>query len=117
MAHLVHQVTDGGNRCLRPRLLLPRHASMSSEYVPIWYTYFPVGSYQSVSEFWNNHPASEKCIPKGPTLGITYALAALNAIADWALGLLPFFIVWGLEMKKKTKFLVAGILAFAAMYV
>ncbi|KAF2025881.1 hypothetical protein EK21DRAFT_103588 [Setomelanomma holmii] len=68
-----------------------------------------------VNEFWNNHPASEKCLPKGPTLGITYALAAVNAAADWAFGTLPFFIVWDLEMKLKTKLLVAGILAFAAI--
>jgi hypothetical protein len=68
-----------------------------------------------VSAFWNEHPASSKCIAKGPTLGLTYALATVNALADWGLGLLPFFIVRGLEMTKKTKLLVAGILAFAAM--
>ncbi|OAL53642.1 hypothetical protein IQ07DRAFT_314914 [Pyrenochaeta sp. DS3sAY3a] len=68
-----------------------------------------------IHEFWNNHPASSKCLPKGPTLGITYALAAVNASADWALGILPFFIVWDLEMKRTTKLLVAGILAFAAI--
>ncbi|KAF2853217.1 hypothetical protein T440DRAFT_390525 [Plenodomus tracheiphilus IPT5] len=68
-----------------------------------------------IAEFWNNHPASDKCLPKGPTLGITYALAACNAAADWAFGLLPFCIVWGLEMKMKTKLLVAGILAVAAI--
>ena len=67
--------------------------------------------------FWNEHPASSKCIAKGPTLGISYALAAVNAMADWILGILPFFMVWGLElMKKKTKVLVSCILAFAAMY-
>jgi hypothetical protein len=69
-----------------------------------------------VFEFWINHPASEKCISHGPTLGITYALSAVNASADWALGTLPFFIVWDLNMKRTTKALVAGILAFAAMY-
>ncbi|KAJ4381705.1 hypothetical protein N0V86_003069 [Didymella sp. IMI 355093] len=68
-----------------------------------------------VSEFWNNHPASDKCIPAGPTKGISYALAAVNAAADWVLGTLPFFIVWDLQMKLKTKALVAGILAFAAI--
>ncbi|KAF3031873.1 hypothetical protein E8E12_001414 [Didymella heteroderae] len=67
------------------------------------------------SEFWNNHPASDKCLPAGPTKGITYALAAVNAAADWMLGTLPFFIVWDLQMKLKTKLLVAGILAFAAI--
>ncbi|XPS69423.1 hypothetical protein M3J07_001684 [Ascochyta lentis] len=68
-----------------------------------------------VSEFWNNHPASEKCISAGPTKGISYAIAAVNAAADWVLGTLPFFIVWDLQMKLKTKMLVAGILAFAAI--
>ncbi|KAF1845062.1 uncharacterized protein K460DRAFT_282288 [Cucurbitaria berberidis CBS 394.84] len=68
-----------------------------------------------ITEFWENHPASKKCLPKGPTLGITYALAVVNAAADWAFGTLPFFIVWDLEMKLKTKLLIAGILAFAAI--
>ncbi len=31
------------------------------------------------------------------------------------LGTLPLFIVWDLKMKRKTKVLVAGVLAFAAM--
>ncbi|KAF5853267.1 hypothetical protein GGP41_001836 [Bipolaris sorokiniana] len=68
-----------------------------------------------VSAFWEIHPASSKCIPKGPTLGISYALAAINAAADWILGLLPFWMVWGLNMKTKTKIVVACILAFAAI--
>lgn len=68
-----------------------------------------------VSEFWLNHPASNKCIPEGPTTGITYALGAVNAFADWSFGILPFFIVWDLQMNMRTKTLVAGILAFAAI--
>lgn len=68
-----------------------------------------------VSEFWNDHPASGKCIAKGPTLGLTYALAAVNASADWAFGALPLFIVWDLQANRKIKALVGGILAFAAI--
>ena len=68
-----------------------------------------------ISEFWLNHPASIKCIPEGPTTGITYALSAVNAFADWSFGILPFFIVWELQMNIRTKMLVAGILAFAAI--
>jgi hypothetical protein len=68
-----------------------------------------------VSEFWNNHPASSKCIPEGPTTGITYALGAVNAFADWAFGTLPIFIVWDLQMNLKTKIMTVAILAFAAM--
>jgi hypothetical protein len=69
----------------------------------------------AVSEFWTNHPASSKCIPALPTIGLTYALGSVNAFADWALGTLPIFIVWHLKMAKKTKAMVVGILAFAAM--
>merc|ERR1712029_623623 len=68
-----------------------------------------------ISEFWNNHPASAKCIAAGPTMGISYALSSVNAAADWTLGILPLFIVWGLQMRTKTKALVVGILAFAAI--
>ena len=68
-----------------------------------------------MSEFWKNHPASEKCIAKLPTIGITYALGAVNAFADWAFGILPIFIVWDLQMNRKTKIMVVAILAFAAM--
>jgi hypothetical protein len=78
-------------------------------------TSVPIPLTMVVNAFWNQHPASEKCLPKGPTLGITYALAAVNAAADWAFGTLPLFIVWDLKMKTKTKILVAGILAFAAI--
>lgn len=68
-----------------------------------------------ISEFWVNHPASGKCIAKGPTLGLTYSLAAVNAMADWVLGILPFFIVRGMNMDFKTKMSVIAILAFAAV--
>ncbi|KAH9862423.1 hypothetical protein J1614_011078 [Plenodomus biglobosus] len=68
-----------------------------------------------ISDFWNIHPASSKCLPKDPTLGVTYALSACNTATDWAFGLLPISIVWGLKMKMKTKLIVAGILAFAAI--
>ncbi|KAF2676079.1 hypothetical protein K458DRAFT_322826 [Lentithecium fluviatile CBS 122367] len=68
-----------------------------------------------VSEFWLNHPASSKCIPESPTTGITYALGAVNAFADWSFGTLPIFIVWDLQMNRKTKIMVVAILAFASI--
>ncbi|KAF2181548.1 hypothetical protein K469DRAFT_671295 [Zopfia rhizophila CBS 207.26] len=77
--------------------------------------YFFMAMFQCIpiSEFWNVHPATNKCIPKAPTTGITYALSAVNAFADWAFGTLPIFIVWDLQMNIRTKILVVSILAFA----
>jgi hypothetical protein len=69
----------------------------------------------AVSEFWNNHPASDKCVPKVATIDLSYAMAGVNAAADWSLGVLPLFIVWDLQMTTKTKILVSAILAFAAI--
>ncbi|KAJ4295635.1 hypothetical protein N0V90_007648 [Kalmusia sp. IMI 367209] len=81
------------------------------------FVYFFLVMFQCIPvyEFWNNHPASEKCLSTGPTLGITYALGIVNASADWAFGILPIFIVWSLQMNLRMKILTAGILAFAAM--
>lgn len=47
----------------------------------------------------------------------TYAASALNAVADWTFGTLPIFIVWGLNMNKRTKKIAVGVLSFAAMCV
>lgn len=68
-----------------------------------------------MTEFWNNHPSSDKCIPHGPTLALTYTFAAVNVTADWIFGTLPIFIVWDLPMNRRTKALVGGILTFAAI--
>lgn len=88
---------------------------MQPTYVDIFEPFPFTTDVVEASEFWNNHPASDRCLSAGPTKGITYALAAVNAAADWILGTLPFFIVWDLQMKAETKLLVAGILAFAAI--
>ncbi|KAL2005112.1 hypothetical protein VTN00DRAFT_2962 [Thermoascus crustaceus] len=45
----------------------------------------------------------------------TYAASALNAVADWTFGTLPIFIVWGLNMNKRTKKIAVGVLSFAAI--
>jgi len=46
---------------------------------------------------------------------LTYVVSVLNSVADWTFGLLPFFIVRKLQMKKQTKVLVVSILGFAAL--
>lgn len=109
------QCIPGKPQAQRPSRLRPSQLPDDMPAHGLNYCIGPPADFATVSEFWNNHPASSKCIAAGPTKGITYALAAVNAAADWALGTLPFFIVWDLQMKAKTKMLVAGILAFAAI--
>jgi hypothetical protein len=70
-----------------------------------------------VSAWWKIplDPKAGVCL--GPTivLATTYTASVINSFADWTFGILPFFIVKGLDMPKKQRRLVAGILAFAAL--
>ncbi|OCL05656.1 hypothetical protein AOQ84DRAFT_298511 [Glonium stellatum] len=68
-----------------------------------------------ISQFWTDSPGSPKCIDPKIITGTTYAASAVTAFADWSFGILPIFIVWDLKMARKAKFMVAGILAFAAI--
>jgi hypothetical protein len=68
-----------------------------------------------ISQFWTVSPDSPRCINSKILTITTYAASGVIAFADWTFGILPIFIVWDLKMARKAKFMVAGILAFAAM--
>ena len=44
-----------------------------------------------------------------------YGYSAISCLADWILGIIPVFLVWNLQMNKRTKLSVAAILAVGAM--
>ncbi|KAL8376098.1 hypothetical protein RB595_007287 [Gaeumannomyces hyphopodioides] len=68
------------------------------------------------STFWDEGPrAAGRCLGQGLLLGLTYAASAVNAAADWAFGVLPFFIVWSLSLPLRTRALAVGILSLAAV--
>jgi hypothetical protein len=64
---------------------------------------------------WSLEPHADSCVDISVVLAITYSVSALNVIADWTLGILPIFIVSGLQMSKRQKRIVVGILSFAAL--
>lgn len=68
-----------------------------------------------VSSFWTIKPNNEHCLPIHAIEGISYGAAALGSLSDWVFGILPGFIVYDLQMNKRTKLVVVGILAFAAI--
>jgi len=68
-----------------------------------------------IAEFWTVAPGSARCLDTKYTTGATYAVSSITAIADWTFGILPIFFVWNLNLDRKAKAYVAGILAFAAM--
>jgi hypothetical protein len=69
-----------------------------------------------ISFWWDLNPNHHgTCIPPALILSFTYAVSGLNSCADWTFGLLPIFIVKGLQMKTRVKVMVVGIIALAAV--
>ncbi|KAF2092256.1 hypothetical protein K490DRAFT_61696 [Saccharata proteae CBS 121410] len=68
-----------------------------------------------IQTFWTIKPNNPHCFPRDTVSSFTYAASALASVADWTFGTLPAFIVWDLQMNTRTKFVVVGILGFAAI--
>lgn len=88
--------------------------------VVVWntiYTFLAAFQCVPVQHFWErlSDPAGGSCLNEEIITGTTYAAAAINCIADWILGLLPIALVWSLELNRRTKASIAGILALGIM--
>ncbi|KAH6638620.1 hypothetical protein BKA67DRAFT_588981 [Truncatella angustata] len=71
---------------------------------------------QPISTFWAEAPGTPgKCLANNPVAIATYVASVINCLADWAFGILPMFIVWSLNMKKKLRIIVMFILGFASI--
>lgn len=46
---------------------------------------------------------------------LSYYISASSIVTDWACAIIPCFIVWNLQMKRRLKISVAGILALGAV--
>lgn len=78
-----------------------------------------------LSFFWNrmaHHPVVNiegegSCINMEIIVAMTYVYSVFAAMCDFTVGILPIFLVQTLQMKRRTKILVAGILGMACVYV
>ncbi|KAJ5906073.1 uncharacterized protein N7473_002989 [Penicillium subrubescens] len=72
---------------------------------------------QPVSYFWNRVDPrySGTCLSVDILLDIAYLYSALTIICDLTLGILPVFLVWTLQMNRRTKIAVGGILSLGAI--
>jgi hypothetical protein len=70
-----------------------------------------------ISYFWNRVDPrnSGTCLSVQTLLDIAYLYSTLTIICDLALGILPIFLVWTLQMNRRTKIAVGGILSLGAM--
>ncbi|KAI1844954.1 hypothetical protein JX266_008970 [Neoarthrinium moseri] len=55
------------------------------------------------------------CVSEEVATGSTYAASAVNAFADWVLGLLPVALVWNLELSRRSKISIAAILGLGVI--
>jgi hypothetical protein len=60
-------------------------------------------------------PERKGCVSPKVIAYMTYAASGINAVADWVFGLLPIFIIKDLQMSRRIKIIVNGLLSFAAM--
>ena len=67
-----------------------------------------------VSFFWDKNQLGT-CIDPIVIAGSTYAFGGISTICDLTYGILPIFLIKGLNMNRRSKLLVAGILGLAAM--
>ena len=68
------------------------------------------------SYFWTQYTGGEgTCVEATVVVDATYAYSAISCVGDWTFAILPFFMVWKLQMNPRTKIVVALILAVGAM--
>lgn len=72
-----------------------------------------------ISYFWNqmDGESTGSCPPVDVLLDIAYVHSATTVVCDLTLGILPIFLVWHLQMNRRTKMAVGGILSLGAVYV
>ncbi|KAK7955623.1 uncharacterized protein PG986_004845 [Apiospora aurea] len=68
--------------------------------------------------FWEESPRAapgDRCWSDLVVLALTYAVSAVNCLADWCFGLMPVLVVRTLNMPRGTRVLVACLTSFAAI--
>lgn len=68
------------------------------------------------SYFWTQFTGgSGSCMNPQITVNASYAYSAVTCLSDWIFAILPWFLVWNLQMPQRQKSLIAVILSLGAM--
>jgi hypothetical protein len=84
----------------------------------LFYVFVAAFQCRPVEYFWEQYTNSTmtgSCLSKQLITSSTYAAVGVNALADWVLGLIPIALVQNLDLGKRQKISVAGILALGSM--
>ncbi|KAH8654192.1 hypothetical protein BGZ61DRAFT_594821 [Ilyonectria robusta] len=66
-----------------------------------------------VAASWN--PALGTCIDQSIIIALTYAVSVINIVTDWAVAVIPVFILWNLQMRKTLKKMIALVLGLGVL--
>lgn len=67
-----------------------------------------------VSYFWNKRQ-SGTCINIEVIIGLAYLYSAFSVISDFTFAILPAFLVWNLQLKRRTKIALIPLLTMGCM--
>jgi hypothetical protein len=70
-----------------------------------------------VNYYWTRYDPDTQgtCIDPAIFLAASHAHGVVSALADWVLGILPVWLIWGLKMGIRTKLSVGILLGFGMM--
>ncbi|KAL5381739.1 hypothetical protein DPSP01_006926 [Paraphaeosphaeria sporulosa] len=85
-------------------------------FLGVGYTSLVIFQCKPISYWWDLDPTHEgKCLDASLVMIFTFVVSALNSFADWTFGILPVLIVKDLQMKKRLKVIVSGVIGLAAI--
>lgn len=67
-----------------------------------------------ISYFWNKSQEGF-CVPIDVIIALTYLYSVCSVICDFTFAVLPMFVIWTLNINKRTKLALAPILAMACV--
>lgn len=84
--------------------------------VGLAFTILVIFQCKPVSYWWDLDPThTGTCLSASMIMSFTYVVSALNSVADWTFGILPIFVVKDLQMKRRAKIIISGVIGLAAM--
>ncbi len=68
-----------------------------------------------VSYFWDNYTQTGTCIPDRVVIALALLFSAVNIVTDFTFALMPAWILSHLNMRRKTKLALCGLMALGCM--
>ncbi|KAF1943002.1 hypothetical protein EJ02DRAFT_151838 [Clathrospora elynae] len=68
-----------------------------------------------ISYFWDKTIENGWCVPIDVIIALTFLYSAISVVADFTFAILPFFLIWGLNMSVKSRVMLIPILGMGCI--